>query len=293
MQATSVQTEQELNITYFKRGLSPRLVVIMVHGGGWTLSANMEDCARFLVQDDDTAAVCVSYRLTRLKQQRLYVLTAAGVFGMLAIMYKTRDHKHVLCLTMVIFCVVLLMVFLLLLDAHEHTKHPNHIHDLVHCVQFVQENKHKLVHDDMRLVLLGHSAGAHLASLLVTKPEYLSRVTANIVGVVLISGVYSLQRLKDSVLSRVLLQLVFPADVDDSCFPLPLTHVPDMQFMVLAAGVDFSILRHTHDLVQALEQAGATYTYELMPDVDHFSIRRNWGTTNATGQRVLDFLRRV
>ena len=89
MQEISVTTDQQLSVTYFKRGVAPRLVVVLVHGGGWTLSASMHDCARFLVQDENTAAVCVSYRLTLVKQQRLYVLAAAGVFGMLAIMYKS------------------------------------------------------------------------------------------------------------------------------------------------------------------------------------------------------------
>lgn len=72
-------------------------------------------------------------------------------------------------------------------------KHPTHIEDAASAVKWVWDNITSIGGDTSRIFLAGHSAGAHLASLLVTDNKYLSDkgiLTENIAGVIGISGVY-------------------------------------------------------------------------------------------------------
>lgn len=72
-------------------------------------------------------------------------------------------------------------------------KHPAHIQDVSSAVKWVWNNINNLRGDTTRIYLTGHSAGAHLATLLVTNEKYLidnGMSTNNIAGVISISGIF-------------------------------------------------------------------------------------------------------
>ena len=72
-------------------------------------------------------------------------------------------------------------------------KHPDHVEDAASTVKWVWDNINGIGGDTSKIFLAGHSAGAHLASLLATDSRYLSGKgisTGNIAGVIGISGVY-------------------------------------------------------------------------------------------------------
>ena len=72
-------------------------------------------------------------------------------------------------------------------------KHPEHIQDLARSVRWTQEHIRDFGGDPEKMVLVGHSAGGHLVTLLATDKKYLAAEgleTDVIRGVIGISGVY-------------------------------------------------------------------------------------------------------
>jgi acetyl esterase/lipase len=74
-------------------------------------------------------------------------------------------------------------------------KYPAFIEDGARAVAWVQQHAQEFGGDSTRIVLMGHSAGAHLAATLAIEPRYLTAVGADrrsIVGWVGLSGPYAL-----------------------------------------------------------------------------------------------------
>jgi len=77
-------------------------------------------------------------------------------------------------------------------------RHPEHAKDVARAFAWVQRNIAKYGGDPTRVVLIGHSAGGHLATLVATDPTYLAdpelkldaAARASLKGVVGVSGVY-------------------------------------------------------------------------------------------------------
>lgn len=73
--------------------------------------------------------------------------------------------------------------------------HPDHLEDVVRCIEWVRENISKVGGNVDRVFLSGHSAGGNIVSLLAIDDTYLSHLPADFIkGVVAMSGVYSLHR---------------------------------------------------------------------------------------------------
>lgn len=78
---------------------------------------------------------------------------------------------------------------------HPDVRFPAFIDDAAHAVAWVQANIEKFGGDPTRIVLMGHSAGAHIATFVGIHPEYLQRAgvnTEHIKGLVGLSGPYAL-----------------------------------------------------------------------------------------------------
>jgi acetyl esterase/lipase len=77
-------------------------------------------------------------------------------------------------------------------------QHPEHARDVARAFAWLQKNVHKYGGDPQRVVLVGHSAGGHLVSLVATDPSYLADpelkleavACKHVRGVVGVSGVY-------------------------------------------------------------------------------------------------------
>ncbi|KAF1334700.1 Carbohydrate esterase, partial [Globisporangium splendens] len=83
-------------------------------------------------------------------------------------------------------------------------QHPEHTLDVATAVKWLRHNIDKYGGDPDRLVLIGHSAGAHLVMQLLADPQFLRRVGADedvstfVKGAVGISGVYNIVRMANA-----------------------------------------------------------------------------------------------
>jgi arylformamidase len=76
------------------------------------------------------------------------------------------------------------------------SKHPAHVQDCAAAVAWVFKNIGEYGGNPRRIIIMGHSAGAHLAALLTLDSKYLGKYiigTRRLAGVICISGVYDIK----------------------------------------------------------------------------------------------------
>ena len=86
--------------------------------------------------------------------------------------------------------------------------------DVARAVRWARDNASRLGADPSRLLLCGHSAGAHLAAIVATDPRFLEAVgmaTTDLEGVVGISGPYSVRMLVEETSAFVSFAVRFQA----------------------------------------------------------------------------------
>lgn len=147
-------------------------------------------------------------------------------------------------------------------------KFPDFLDDAAHAVAWVQQHAQEFGGDPHRIVLMGHSAGAHTAAYLALNHEFLARRGANpdaIVGLVGLSGPYALAP------NTRTLNRIFAAPWGESDWqPLRFVdaHAPPT---FIAHGLDDSVVSvaQAEELRDALEANGVRVETELYPNTGH------------------------
>ncbi|XP_075415819.1 kynurenine formamidase [Tenrec ecaudatus] len=129
------------------------------------------------------------------------------------------------------------------------------------------------------IYLCGHSAGAHLAAMMLLANWTEHGVTPNLKALFLMSGIYDLEPIihtSDNDLLHLTLedaqrnspQLLLPAT------PKPAAPNPRM-LVILAQHDSPEFQRQSREFFQVLCQGGWEVAFEELPDVDHFSVLEN------------------
>ncbi|MGC8475970.1 MAG: alpha/beta hydrolase [Acetobacteraceae bacterium] len=121
--------------------------------------------------------------------------------------------------------------------------------------------------DRARLLVMGHSAGAQIATLLALDPRYRRAAGAPVpAGVIGLAGPYDFLPLRTPVLQRIF----GPAETWPDSQPVRFVH-PDAPPMLLAAGArDRTVLpRNTRSLEAALRRVGAPVRARIYPGLGH------------------------
>lgn len=276
---------------------SSTTAVLLIHGGAFMVSskdAMIETCKALVRKGFDV--ITPNYRLSTLAydyRQFLWNLgfVAAAVVGvtMLGSFLQT---------VISLFLLLLICLFLWFWrqsdDESVLVQHPSHVQDIAHAYKWIDT---ELPHIQ-RIVVMGHSAGGHLATLLCTDLRHLQGVQANtqkLVACVGLSGVYSDVRLQETHLGRMILRSAFGTGSHYDAFPIyhvsSLTKVP---FLLVNAEQDFSMKSHTFDLAYTLKAAGVYTEVDYMHHTHHKNLAEDWeGQNRHVLERVLAFLKRV
>lgn len=256
-------------------------VVLVVHGGAWMIGdkARTESSCRMLAEHGLVAVAC-NYRLSSIPRgvarQGLWWTTVLGTLVMWLAGVRSR---RILLFVGVAFVgwVVYFVGGAIAEDTAD--DHPTHMDDVRDALTWVQRHIHRYGGNPRCIVLMGHSAGAHLVSLLACK---LSRLPDHPVrGVVCISGVYSMERMKEVTLGEWVVRSAF-GKMDDYATHSPVLnlHPGVPPHALLNATWDISLIRHTWDMLAAMRAEGC-YVQARRFDGDHFTIMRNWRGANA------------
>jgi acetyl esterase/lipase len=187
--------------------------------------------------------------------------------------------------------------------------YPAFMVDAARAVAWLHEHVQEYGGDPERIVLMGHSAGAHIAALLATDQHWLADagiappVDAQhslLKGVVLVDGGgYDLvRRAQHDSDAENSIGLVFGRDHSMWADASPVTHVAAGKnlppFLLIHAGTLKVTELEARELARLLRRANVPVEQVDAPDQDHGTIQMVVGAPNdPTTARVLDFMRNV
>ena len=209
-------------------------VAVLVHGGGWISGDKsvMTKLARYM-QDHKVSTVTPEYRLVGI--DRTTATTFTVCLAILLTSYISVRRKPI----DLVMCFTLLVATVLLANSTSSSE-PNHcMSDIGVAVQWTREK-----FPDCRIILVGHSAGAHLCTL------YTAMNSASVDAVVGISGVYT-----DRYLMRSLLGSVYNQNLGHQYPIYHITrHMPPV--LLITAKYDLGFRKDAREYATLLSYAG-------------------------------------
>jgi acetyl esterase/lipase len=180
-----------------------------------------------------------------------------------------------------------------------HYKHPAQVRDVARAVGWTLQRIGDFGGDPDRVYVMGHSAGAHLATLIACDPKWLAEVGASpsqLKGVIGVSGPYDIEHLGKSTLFGGVTMVIPTFGSDHAVWrdAMPENHLgghPPPFLIAWADGDPELIRRDARIFTGALEQRHLKFeTFQTTFD-DHFSIIGNFGAPgDDLAKRVLQFI---
>lgn len=167
--------------------------------------------------------------------------------------------------------------------------YPEIIDDPFNAIVFLKNNARDLNIDPTRIVLVGHSSGAHAAALIATSPRYLADQD-NVIGLIGISGPYDLP------LDNLEVADVFKAIKDEKSVSPPSLVGPTHPRTLLLHGADDERVapRHTLRYERSLRDHAVPVSVALLADVGHADILAGVSSRleflNSTREEIMKFL---
>ena len=172
--------------------------------------------------------------------------------------------------------------------------------DLASAISAIRADADHLRFDPNRIVLMGHSAGAHLVALVASDPQYLGEDTTTLAGVVLLDGAgYDVpyQMANNAGSSARLYNRVFGDDAERQARLSPITHAAAPhapEWLILHVARRRASRVQSQNLGDALRDAGANVQVTAISGTDHGGMNRNIGSEgDATTAAIDDFLARI
>ena len=304
----------------------PRVLVVIVHGGAWMLGSKetFRGMARHISHElGGVTCVVPDYSLSHIDTSLLFqsklVMSFIGFQILLLILCRhKRSRSPIIVLLFVLFLFVVLAVLVEHFVCHSSQRsnvHPRHVCDIAKCITATTANFF-LGNEPVQIVLVGHSAGAHLCALLALNPEYLPPpIFNNIVATVAISGIYSLWEMQRSSTRHLLNKHIFVGMFDEDwtqeklgalqqndperwryiTSAWPLFHITNearkTAFLILTSDTDGFLLRHSIAFAQKLQEFGFENKHIHFKNTTHFSIHKHWNAKhNHIFQTVQNFI---
>lgn len=284
-------------------GLRP--VIFYIHGGGWHLGSKASGRAPCQALSK-VGYVCVSttYRLSNPVHDQLEMGLALGSIVLVALaLAAATGHQMLLVLVIGILFVVFMGILWVLLPSDDSGQrssiHPDHIRDVAQSFRWTKDHIAEYGGNPQEIYVMGHSAGGHLAALLATNFNYLKEVDcqpADIQACIGVSGVYSDVRMKQTRGGTQLLHSAFGRrQYYYDAFPVYNVSVDTPPFLLINAGIDVTLKRHTLDFHYMLKQNGIFSEVAYFDDRSHINITKQWDSpeNEQVIQKVKTFIEEV
>ncbi|MFM6854383.1 MAG: alpha/beta hydrolase [Sphingopyxis sp.] len=170
--------------------------------------------------------------------------------------------------------------------------------DVAAAIRQLRQNAARLGFDPNHILLMGHSAGAHLAALIGTDGAYLSADMAAVRGIILLDGAgYDVPRqMADaSALTRRIYEPAFGTDAARQRALSPMTHIGGAdvrQWLILYSQTRADSIRQSTDFAAALRGAGVAVQRLPVPG-SHADINIGFGTPGYAGNSAIETMMRA
>lgn len=293
--------DNDLHLDVYKAPSDKNLgSILYIHGGGLFMGKkdNSNEPATYLAENGYSVIV-PNYSKSTFSSKHHHIILASILLIFLLLASTTSSKKQTF-LILIIMCVLILTLISVwaLLDRDD-VKHPQHVQDVSNAFKWIEDNAFIQNFNTENMYIMGHSAGGYIASILSTNNFFLESVqssTSKIKGTIAISGFYSDQRLKESVLGKELLHTAFGKKTSYyNEFPIYNIHVDNTPpFLLLNAGYDITLKSHSYDFHYALRNKGVYSKIDYFKDVNHFTIMKNWkGKNKQVPKTILEFMKNV
>lgn len=255
-------------------------VVLVVHGGAWMIGdkSKTHDVCQALCHHNMVVVAC-NYQLSHIPKAAIrQFLWWSGLLGTASMWYVGLSALHIALFVagMITVGMVFHVACYMVQPPYDNDPCPSHIEDVIKALDWVEHHIDRYGGDPNCLFLLGHSAGAHLVSLLAIR-RTLNRPDHPLRGVVCISGVYSYSRMQQVTMGEWLVRCAFGKQDDYvHVFPLFNVHQDLPPHLLMNADWDLTLQRHTWDMHMTLQQHGVFVRSEHFPGENHFSIMQGW-----------------
>lgn len=148
---------------------------------------------------------------------------------------------------------------------------PSFVEDAALAIAWLQKNHEEYISHVERIYLMGHSAGAHIASLLTTNEQYLNKAevnTENLAGFIGLAGPYNFLPLKSNKLKKI-----FPEKIRTSSQPIKYIDGNEMPILLLHGKKDTTVLpKNSESLAEKIKSKNGNVTLRLYENTNHTKI---------------------
>jgi acetyl esterase/lipase len=177
---------------------------------------------------------------------------------------------------------------------------PGAVEDTRCALKWVFRNAKQWNFDTSKIVLTGHSAGGHLASLITLEPKYLRTVDLSpdmVKGVIGISGVYDLDHFarRNWMAEHLMTRAAFGTSRAKRNEASPASHVRSgaPPFLLVNAEDDEKLEEEADELAALLQTTGSRAETAIILGTNHFTILSLVGNGDDTLiDRIVDFIGR-
>lgn len=281
-------------------------VIYYLKGGGWTIGdKHQSEYPAIPFAESGYIVVVPNYSLSSLSDDQIQLGAMILTLIMLISTLLCKSTAQVMLVLIMLFIIILICIVIWIFIPREINRHPSHILDVAQGFHWTIENIHKYGGINNNIVLVGHSAGASLATLLATNKSYLEYIGADedyekIKCVIAISGVYSDKRFIKTTMGQAVLYNSFGKRLHYfDAFPIyNITYnankIPPI-FLINAEN-DLGLKSHTLDFFYMLRQNGIFVEVLYIKHRNHFNIVRDFrkGESNHdTLIAIISFINKI
>lgn len=271
--------------------------ILYMPGGAWAVNdKSFSGHTMKAVAERGVVVACVDYRMSSVDNDQLSSLLVLTMGVMFAIALTCHTAAQILFVFVIMAIISSIFIVMWSWVPRAIVHHPTHVLDVARAFRWMHDHAVEYDGNTDRMFVMGHSAGGHLASLLATNDTYLS--TQNLVlpdiirGCITIGGVFSDVRLRETAVGRQLLRMAFgDREHYEDAFPIHSVHTDTPPFLIINAGSDITLKRHTLDMHHRLKQSGVFVVTEYFSNRTHWNIMRGWKDENAAVlDKIMDFI---
>lgn len=273
-------------------------IIIHFNGGGWVRGSKDSEWRGAPPIGRSAArhglvAVCANYRLAPLSACSIF-LRALLLATLLWLIPPIHRLVMYILGTSYTFTALLLFLFsgfygfyFIAPTRHRYVVHPQMMDDPARVIKWVVQHINEYVDyaDPSQCFLSGHSAGAHLISLLATDHSYLQRhgidINQHILGIFAVSGIFDLIQPMHKWVSNVFFHLVYGASlcggyintsVWHSASPLRFVSPQTIPMMLLSGARDLGLESGSQKMYEALRSCNVWCRWYTISNTSHSTI---------------------